>query len=43
MQCGIITKSKTITHHQECRGKAHLEQYLGADAAKRLTCPLAPK
>ena len=30
-------------HHQECRGKAHLEQYLGADAAKGLTCPLAPK
>jgi hypothetical protein len=28
-------------HHQECRGKAHLEQYLGADAAKGLTCPLA--
>jgi hypothetical protein len=30
-------------HHQECRGKTHLEQYLGADAAKGLTCPLAPK
>jgi hypothetical protein len=28
--------------HQECRGKAHFEQYLGADAAKGLTCPLAP-
>lgn len=28
-------------HHQECRGKQHLEQYLGADAAKKLTCPLA--
>jgi hypothetical protein len=28
-------------HHQECRGKAHLTQYLGADAAKGLTCPLA--
>jgi len=28
-------------HHQECRGKTQLEQYLGADAAKGLTCPLA--
>ena len=28
-------------HHQECRGKTHFEQYLGADAAKGLTCPLA--
>ena len=28
-------------HHQECRGKAQLEQYLGADSAKGLTCPLA--
>ncbi|HEY5920796.1 MAG TPA: hypothetical protein VIV11_03960 [Kofleriaceae bacterium] len=28
-------------HHQECRGKAHFEQYLGAAAAKGLTCPLA--
>jgi hypothetical protein len=28
-------------HHQECRGKTHLEQYLGPDAAKGLTCPLA--
>ena len=27
--------------HQECRGKANLEQYLGADAAKGLTCALA--
>jgi hypothetical protein len=27
--------------HQECRGKLLLEQYLGADAAKGLTCPLA--
>jgi hypothetical protein len=27
--------------HQECRGKILLEQYLGADAAKGLTCPLA--
>ncbi|MGE5186251.1 MAG: hypothetical protein ACM31C_29555 [Acidobacteriota bacterium] len=27
--------------HQECRGKMLLEQYLGADAAKGLTCPLA--
>jgi hypothetical protein len=27
--------------HQECRGKTHLEQYLGAAAAKGLTCPLA--
>jgi hypothetical protein len=30
-------------HHQECRGKEHLAQYLGADAAKGLTCPLAPR
>ena len=28
-------------HHQECRGKQHLEQYLGPDAAAGLTCPLA--
>jgi hypothetical protein len=28
-------------HHQECRGKTQLAQYLGADAAKGLTCPLA--
>jgi hypothetical protein len=28
-------------HHQECRGKTQLEQYLGAAAAKGLTCPLA--
>ena len=28
-------------HHQECRGKAHFEQYLGAESAKGLTCPLA--
>ncbi|HEY5948803.1 MAG TPA: hypothetical protein VIV40_25105, partial [Kofleriaceae bacterium] len=28
-------------HHQECRGKAQLEQYLGPDSAKGLTCPLA--
>jgi hypothetical protein len=27
--------------HQECRGKGMLEQYLGKDSAKRLTCPLA--
>jgi hypothetical protein len=27
--------------HQECRGKMLMEQYLGADAAKGLTCPLA--
>jgi hypothetical protein len=27
--------------HQECRGKMLFEQYLGADAAKGLTCPLA--
>nr|HEX4317575.1 Ig domain-containing protein [Kofleriaceae bacterium] len=26
---------------QECRGKVNLETYLGADAAKGLTCPLA--
>jgi hypothetical protein len=30
-------------HHQECRGKALFEKYLGADSAKGLTCPLAPK
>jgi hypothetical protein len=30
-------------HHQECRGKQHLEQFLGPDAAKGLGCPLAPK
>ena len=27
--------------HQECRGKMLMEQYLGADSAKGLTCPLA--
>ena len=27
--------------HQECRGKAQLEQFVGPDAAKGLTCPLA--
>jgi len=27
--------------HQECRGKQHLEKYLGTSSAKRLTCPLA--
>ena len=27
--------------HQECRGKLLIEQYLGADSAKGLTCPLA--
>ena len=27
--------------HQECRGKTHFEQYIGKDAAKGLTCPLA--
>jgi hypothetical protein len=27
--------------HQECRGKMFLEQYLGPDSAKGLTCPLA--
>ncbi|HTR54529.1 MAG TPA: Ig domain-containing protein [Kofleriaceae bacterium] len=26
--------------HQECRGKMFITQYLGADAAKGLTCPL---
>ena len=26
-------------HHQECRGKKHLEKYLGADAAKGLDLP----
>jgi hypothetical protein len=29
--------------HQECRGKQHLEEFLGAGAAKGLGCPLAPK
>jgi hypothetical protein len=29
--------------HQECRGKQHIEQFLGPEFAKRLTCPLAPK
>ncbi|MDB4963833.1 MAG: hypothetical protein JWP01_3832 [Myxococcales bacterium] len=28
--------------HQECRAKQNYEQFLGADAAKGLTCPLAP-
>ena len=27
--------------HQECRGKAQYEKYLGAELAKGLTCPLA--
>ena len=27
--------------HQECRGKQMFEQFVGADAAKGLTCPLA--
>jgi hypothetical protein len=27
--------------HQECRGKLFLEQYIGPEAAKGLTCPLA--
>jgi hypothetical protein len=27
--------------HQECRGKLMFEQYLGPDAARGLTCPLA--
>ena len=30
-----------FVQHQECRGKANLTQYLGADAAKGLTCALA--
>lgn len=29
--------------HQECRGKQHIEQFLGPEFAKGLTCPLAPK
>jgi hypothetical protein len=29
--------------HQECRAKQHIEQFVGPDAAKGLTCPLAPK
>ena len=29
--------------HQECRGKAMFEQYLGPAAAPGLTCPLAPR
>jgi hypothetical protein len=27
--------------HQECRGKQMLEEFIGPDAAKGLTCPLA--
>jgi hypothetical protein len=27
-------------HHQECRGKQHLTEFLSADAAKGLGCPL---
>ncbi len=27
--------------HQECRGKGHLEEFLGPDAAKGFGCPLA--
>jgi hypothetical protein len=27
--------------HQECRGKQHIEQFLGPEYAKGLTCPLA--
>jgi hypothetical protein len=27
--------------HQQCRGKQMFEQYVGPDAAKGLTCPLA--
>ncbi len=30
-------------HHQECRGKEHLEKFVGVGAGKRLTCPLAKK
>lgn len=29
--------------HQECRGKQHIEQFLGPEFAKGLTCPLAAK
>jgi hypothetical protein len=29
--------------HQECRAKQNYEQFLTADAAKGLTCPLAPQ
>ena len=27
--------------HQQCRGKMMFEKFIGADAAKGLTCPLA--
>jgi hypothetical protein len=30
-------------HFQECRGKANYEKFIGPDAAKGLTCPLAAK
>jgi hypothetical protein len=44
---GAQTKWEDFTldflHFQECRGKANLEMYIGADAAKGLTCPLAAK
>jgi hypothetical protein len=30
-------------HHQECRGKERLTEFLSADAAKGLGCPLQPK
>ena len=29
--------------HQECRAKENYAQFLTADAAKGLTCPLAPQ
>ena len=44
---GAQTKWEDFTldflHFQECRGKANFEKYIGADAAKGLTCPLAAK
>ena len=30
-----------FVQHQECRGKQMFEQFVGPDAAKGLTCPLA--
>jgi len=30
-------------HHQECRGKQRIEEFIGPEAAKGLGCPLAPK
>jgi hypothetical protein len=29
--------------HQECRGKSHLEEFLGPDAAKGFGCPFSDR